>query len=69
MGIGALILTRSPLLLIVLAVGLVTLVRRWRDPVSGYDALPRRRRLAIALGDAALVAGLVATLALGAPQP
>jgi Zn-dependent protease len=60
----ALFLTRSPLLLIVLAVGLWTLVRRWRDPVPGYDTLPRRQRTAIALAYAALVAALVATLLL-----
>ena len=35
-GIAALVATRSPILLIVLAVGLFTLVRRWRDPVPGY---------------------------------
>src|SRR3989442_11986957 len=33
-GAVALLLTRSPLLLIVLVVGLFTLVRRWRDPVQ-----------------------------------
>jgi Zn-dependent protease len=63
-GAVALVLTRSPLLLIVLAVGLFTLVRRWRDPVPGYDALPRRQRAAIALAYAALVVALLATLPL-----
>jgi len=45
----ALVLTRSPLLLIVLILGLVTLVRRWRDPVPGYDTLPARQRVTIGL--------------------
>jgi len=64
-GIAALLATRSPILLIVLAVGLCTLVRRWRDPVPGYDALPGRQRTLIGLAYAALVIGLVATLPLG----
>jgi Zn-dependent protease len=65
-GVVALLVTRSPLLLIVLALGLWTLVQRWRHPVPGYDAVPRARRLAMALGYAALVTGLLATLPLGA---
>lgn len=68
-GLVALILTRSPLLLIILVVGVWTLVQRWRHPVPGYDAVPRGRRLAIALGYAALVAGLVVTLPLGTAEP
>jgi len=64
-GALALLLTRSPLLLIVLVVGLFTLVRRWRDPVPGYDALPRGQRTAIALVYAALVVALLVTLPLG----
>lgn len=62
-GIVALLVTRSPLLLIVLVVGLWSLVKRWRTPVAGYDALPPRQRALIALAYAALVTGLVATLA------
>ena len=62
-GIVALWATRSPLLLIVLIVGLWSLVRRWRHPVPGYDSLPPRQRRLIALCYAALVIGLVATLA------
>ena len=62
-GIVALLVTRSPLLLIVLLVGLWSLVQRWRNPVAGYDSLPPRQRTAIALWYAALVIGLVATLA------
>ena len=64
LGIGALLLTRSPLLLVVLIVGLFTLVRRWRDPVPGYDALSSRQRATIALTYAALVIALLATLPL-----
>ena len=64
-GLVALLATGSPVLLIVLVIGLWTLVRRWRDPVPGYDALPRRQRTLIALAYAALVIGLVATLPLG----
>ncbi len=64
-GAVALLVTGSPLLLLVLVIGLWTLVRRWRDPVPGYDALPRRQRTLIALAYAALVMGLVATLSLG----
>ena len=62
-GIVAVLVTRSPLLLIVLVVGLWSLVKRWRTPVAGYDALPPRQRALIALAYAALVTGLVATLA------
>jgi Zn-dependent protease len=63
-GAAALVLTRSPLLLIVLVLGLFTLVRRWRDPVPGYDALPARQRATIALVYAALVIALLVTLPL-----
>jgi len=63
-GVLALVFTRSPLLLIVLIVGLVTLVRRWRDPVPGYDALPARQRATIALAYAVLVGALLVTLPL-----
>jgi Zn-dependent protease len=63
-GAAALLLTRSPLLLIVLIVGLFTLVRRWRDPIPGYDALPGRQRAVIGLVYAALVLALLVTLPL-----
>jgi len=65
LGIVALLVTWSPLLLIVLVVGLWTLVQRWRNPVPGYDSLPPRQRTRIALSYAALVTGLVATLSVG----
>ena len=62
-GIVALLITRSPLLLIVLVVGLFSLVQRWRNPVPGYDALAPRQRRMIALCYAGLVVALLATLA------
>ena len=62
-GVVALLITRSPLLLLVLVIGLWSLVQRWRNPVPGYDALPPRQRALIALAYAGLVTGLVATLA------
>jgi Zn-dependent protease len=68
-GIGALLVTRSPLLLIVLIVGLWSLVQRWRHPASGYDALTPRQRGLIALAYAALILALVATLSFEAPGP
>ncbi len=66
LGVVALVLTRSPLLLLVLLVGLFTLWQRWRHPVPGYDQIPRARRLAAGLGYLALVAALAASLPLGA---
>jgi Zn-dependent protease len=62
-GLVALLVTQSALLLIVLVVGLFSLVQRWRNPVPGYDALLPRQRQLIALAYAALVIGLAATLA------
>lgn len=62
-GIVALLITRSPLLLIVLVVGLFSVVQRWRNPVPGYDALAPRQRRMIALCYAGLVVALLATLA------
>ena len=62
-AIVALLVTWSPLLLIVLVLGLWSLVQRWRNPVPGYDALPPRQRALIALAYAGLITGLVVTLA------
>src|SRR5262249_14792881 len=61
-GLGALVLLRSPILALVLAIGLVTLWQRWRNPVPGYDAIPTGRRLAVGLGYGGLVVALAATL-------
>ena len=69
-GLLALVLTRSPLLLIVLLVGLFTLWQRWKNPVPGYDAIPRVQRLAVGLAYAVLVVALCATLPIGLePHP
>jgi Zn-dependent protease len=65
LGLLALWFTRSPILLIVLAVGLFTLWQRWRNPVPGYHDIPRAQRLAIGLGYAALVIVLALTLPIG----
>lgn len=65
LGLVALLVTRSPILLLVLVVGLFTLWQRWRRPVPGYDAIPRPRRLAVGLGYAALVLALALTLPIG----
>jgi len=67
-GIGALAMTRSPILLIVLLIGLWSLVQRWRHPAPGYDALTPRQRRLIALAYAALILALVATLSVGATE-
>lgn len=64
-GIGALVLTRSPLLLIVMLVGLFTMWQRWRHPVPGYHDIPRAKRLVVGLGYAALVIALALTLPIG----
>lgn len=66
LGIGALVITRSPLLLIVMVVGLFTLWQRWRHPIPGYHDIPRAQRLAIGLAYAALVIAIVASLPAGA---
>jgi Zn-dependent protease len=65
LGVVALVLTRSPILLLVMGVGLITLWQRWRNPVPGYDTIPRGQRLAIGLAYAVLVIALVATLPIG----
>jgi Zn-dependent protease len=62
-GIVALLVTRSPILLLVLIVGLWSLRQRWRNPEPEYDALPPRQRQVIALAYAALIIALVATVA------
>lgn len=64
-GVLALVVTQSPLLLIVLIVGLWMLIQRWRNPLAGYDAVPRAQRLGMALGYAALVTALIASLPVG----
>jgi Zn-dependent protease len=67
-GIVALLASRSPILLLVLIVGLWSVAHRWRNPGSEYDALTSRQRALIALAYAALVLGLVATLSVGGAE-
>ena len=70
LGIAATVLTRSPILLLVMLVGLVTLWQRLKHPVPGYDQVPRAQRLAMGLAYLALVVGLSATLQVGTlPHP
>jgi Zn-dependent protease len=64
-GVVALVITRSPLLLIVLIVGLFTLVQRFRSPDPAYETVPPLRRRAVALQYTALVGALVLTLVWG----
>lgn len=65
-GVAAVLLTRSPILFLVLLVGLWTLWQRWRSPVPGYDRLEPRQRWGMALAYAGLIAALLATLPVGA---
>ena len=65
LGVLAVVVTRSPLLLLVLVVGLFTLWQRWRHPVPGYDAIPRARRLLVGVAYATLVIALALTLPIG----
>jgi Zn-dependent protease len=64
-GVVALLLTRSPILFLVLLVGLWTLYQRWHHPVPGYDAISPGKRLVVAMGYLGLIVLLVATLPLG----
>lgn len=68
LGVVALVATRSPILFLVLLVGLFTLWQRWRNPVPGYDHVPTGKRLAMGLAFGALVVALVLTLPLGMQQ-
>ena len=61
-GIAATVLTRSPILVLVMLVGLITLWQRSRHPIPGYHDVPRGQRLAMGAGYLALVIGLTLTL-------
>ena len=63
-GVLALVVTRSPMLFLILLVGLFTLRQRWRHPVPGYDTIPRGQRLAIGACYLGLVVGIVWTMTL-----
>jgi Zn-dependent protease len=65
LGILALVVTRSPLLFLVLLVGLWTLIQRWRHPIPGYDRITHGQRLAAGVLYLGLVAALALTLPLG----
>jgi Zn-dependent protease len=60
-AIGALLLTRSPILFLILLLGLFTLPSTLRGPREGYFDVPPRRRLAIG----AIYFALIAALAIG----
>jgi Zn-dependent protease len=64
-GVVALFVTRSPILFLILIVGLFTLWQRLRHPIPGYDSIPRSQRLAVSVTYAALLLALVITLPLG----
>jgi hypothetical protein len=61
----ATVVTRSPILVLVMAVGLYTMWQRTRNPVPGYDDVPGDRRLAMGLAYAGLVIALALTLDIG----
>ena len=63
-GVAALVVTRSPILLIILLVGLWTLWQRWRNPVPGYYELTPGQRWGMAGAYAGLIVGILATLPL-----
>lgn len=69
LGLVFVLLHPSPILILVMVLGLVTLWQRWRHPVPGYHAISRGQRLAIALVYGALVVTLVLTLAIPVPGP
>jgi len=65
LGVLAVVVTRSPLLLIVLIAGLFTLRQRWRHPVPGYHDIAPGSRLGMGVAYAALVVALALTLTAG----
>lgn len=68
-GIAFTVATRSPIMVLVLVVGLYTLWQRIRHPVPGYHDVPSGRRLAMGLGYAVLVTALALTSNMGLPAP
>lgn len=65
LGLLALLLTRSPLLLVMLVAGLFTMWQRWHHPVPGYHEIPPGSRLAVGIAYATLVVALALTLPIG----
>ena len=66
-GIAATIVTRSPILVLVMVVGLYTMWQRTRHPVPGYHDVPGGSRLAMGIAYAGLVIALALTLEIGIP--
>ena len=66
-GIAATIVTRSPILVLVMVVGLYTMWQRSRHPVPGYHDVPGGSRLAMGIAYAGLVIALALTLEIGIP--
>jgi Zn-dependent protease len=66
-GIAATILTRSPILVLVMVVGLYTMWQSARHPVPGYHDVPGGTRLAMGIAYAGLVIALALTLEVGMP--
>jgi Zn-dependent protease len=64
-GLLALLLTRSPLLLVVLVAGLFTMWQRWHHPVPGYHDIHPGSRLAVGIAYATLVVALALTMPIG----
>lgn len=69
MGIAFTVATRSPIMLLVMVVGLFTLWQRIRNPVPGYHDVPARQRLAMGIGYAVLVIALALTSNIEMPAP
>ena len=68
-GIAATIITRSPILVLVMVVGLYTMWQSARHPVPGYHDVPAGQRLGMGLAYAGLVLALALTLDLPTPPP
>ncbi len=64
-GLLALLLTRSPLLLVVMVAGLFTVWQRWHHPVPGYHDIPTGSRLAVGIAYGTFVVALALTLPIG----
>ena len=68
-GIAVTIITRSPILVLVMVVGLYTMWQSARHPVPGYHDVPAGQRLGMGLAYAVLVIALALTLHVGMPAP
>ena len=67
LGLAATILTRSPMLVLIMLVGFITLWQRARHPVPGYHDVPQTQL--VAMGVAYLVLVVALTLTLQIPIP